>query len=57
MNYKTQALTKAIRNLGNMLTSRFVALNKQCNKLKVKCSKTSNASYTERCGAFKKRKI
>jgi hypothetical protein len=32
---KHEALTKAVRNLGNILILKFLALNKICGKLKI----------------------
>ena len=51
MNCKTQALTKAMCNLGNMVTLRFIALNENCGKLKVKNFEIPHCTYTEPLGA------
>jgi len=39
---QSQPLTKAIRNLGNILILRFLALNKICGKLKINRFKIPN---------------
>ena len=39
---ESQPLTKAIRNLGNMLILRFIALNNICDKLKINRFKIPN---------------
>ena len=41
-NKECQCLTKAIRNLGNVLILKFVELNVNSGKLKVKCFKIPN---------------
>ena len=41
-NKECQCLTKAIRNLGNVLILKFIALNKISRKLKISSSKTPN---------------
>jgi len=41
-NKECQCLTKAIRNLGNVLILKFIALNKICGKLKVNRFKIPN---------------
>ena len=42
--------------LGDMqLDLKIMNINKQHSKLKVRCFKTPNASYTHRYGVFKKR--
>jgi len=42
MNKKYESPTKAIRNLGNVLILKFIALNKISGKLKINCFKTPN---------------
>ena len=39
---ESQPLTKAIRNLGNILILKFIALNKICGKLKINRFKIPN---------------
>ena len=39
---EAQGITKAIRNLGNMLILRLLALNKISGKLKINCFKIPN---------------
>ena len=41
-NMECQCLTKAIRNLGNVLILRFIALNKISSKLKINRLKIPN---------------
>ena len=41
-NKECQCLTKAIRNLGNMLILKFLALNEISRKLKINCFKIPN---------------
>ena len=39
---EAQAITKAIRNLGNILILKFIALNEICSKLKINRFKIPN---------------
>ena len=53
-NKECQCLTKAIRNLGNVLVFRFLVLNKISRKLKMKHFRMPNAAYSNRCIQGKK---
>ncbi len=44
LKIKHENLTKAIRNLGNMLILKFVVINKICSKLKINRFKNVNAA-------------
>ncbi len=45
---KAQQVTKAIRNVGKVLTLKMIAINKICGKLKVKRFRIPNASSASR---------
>ena len=41
-NEESQCVTKAIRNLGNVLIFKIISLNKICSKLRINCFKIPN---------------
>ncbi len=47
-NKECQCLTKAIRNLGNILILKFVVINKNSSKLKIIRFKIPHYTYTNR---------
>ena len=46
---EAQPITKAIRNLGNVLILKIITLNKISGKLKINRFKMPNFSYCHRC--------
>jgi hypothetical protein len=52
MNKKYESPTKAIRNLGNMLNMKLIALNKISGKLIINRFKIPNYAYSKRCASL-----